>query len=225
MLTDVSQKGEQMMSKSPETRKEELLAAAEELFRTNGVDRTAVSDIVKRAGVAQGTFYNYYRSKEEIFAAVLDRATRHFIEEIQKTAQRKDLGVEEKLNLISQQDFLLNRENDPLFDVLHEPRYAYAHQKYIVGRILKLQPIYVELIRQGVKEKLYDTPYPEQTALLFLTAMKFVFDPAFFSHSKEEMLGLAEALQEIGTRAIGAKKEIPLPEELRQGILQYDDKG
>ena len=58
--------------KSPETRKSELLAAAETLFRENGVDRTAVSDIVKKAGVAQGTFYNYYQSKDEIFAAVLE---------------------------------------------------------------------------------------------------------------------------------------------------------
>jgi hypothetical protein len=61
------------------------------------------------------------------------------VTEIQSIAERKDIGVTEKIGLISQLDFLMNRENDSLFDVLHEPRYAYAHQKYIVNRILLLR--------------------------------------------------------------------------------------
>lgn len=210
------------MPKSPETRKEELLAAAEQLFRENGVDKTAVSDIVKKAGVAQGTFYNYFKSKDEIFAAILERATEFIILEIQKIAQREDCSASEKLALIAQREFSLNRENDPLFDVLHEPNYAYAHQKYIVGRILKLHPIYAELIRQGVEEKLFDTPYPEQAALFLLTAMKFIFDPAFFTYSPEEMLRMAEAMQDIHARIVGMKTHTPLPLTLEQGIKKYN---
>jgi AcrR family transcriptional regulator len=209
------------MPKSPETRKEELLAAAQQLFRENGVDKTAVSDIVKKAGVAQGTFYNYFKSKDEIFAAVLERVTEYMLLEIQKTAQREDCGVIEKLGLISQQEFLLNREDDPLFDVLHEPHYAYAHQKYIVSRILRLQPIYTKLIRQGVEERLFDTPYPEQAALFLLTAMKFPFDPAFFTHSSKEMLQMSEALQDISERVVGVKTHIPLPLKFEQVIKIY----
>jgi AcrR family transcriptional regulator len=208
--------------KSPETRRDELLAAAEALFRENGVDRTAVSDIVKKAGVSQGTFYNYYQSKDEIFAAVLEHVSEHTVKEIQKTAERKDLDVTEKMGLISQQDFLMNRENDPLFDVLHEPRYAYAHQKYIVSRILLLQPIYAKLIRQGVEENQFDTQYPDQVALFLLTATKFVFDPAFFSYSPKEMLRMADAVQNINERIVGAKTHTPLPKGLEQGIKNYN---
>lgn len=210
------------MIKSPETRKTELLIAAEQLFRKNGVDRTAVSDIVKKAGVAQGTFYNYYQSKDEIFAAILAHISEHTVTEIQRIAERKDLGIIEKINLISQQDFLMNRENDPLFDVLHEPRYAYAHQKYVVSRILLLQPIYTKLIQQGVEEKLFDTSYPEQAALFLLTATKFVFDPAFFTHSPEGMLRMAEAVQNFSERIVGEKIHSPLPTELERGIKTYN---
>jgi len=209
------------MPKSPETRKKELLVAAEQLFRENGVDRTAVSDIVKKAGVAQGTFYNYYQSKEEIFAAVLEHVSEHIVTEIQRTAERKDLGVTEKIDLFFQQDFLMNRENDPLFDVLHEPRYAYAHQKYIVSHILLLLPIYTKLIRQGVQENLFDAPYPEQAALFVLTATTFTFDPAFFLHSPEEMLRMAMAVQDINERIVGVKTHTSLPPELEQGIKNY----
>ena len=50
---------------------ERLLAAAEELFGKRSYGRTTVADICARAGMATGSFYAYYRSKAEIFAAVV----------------------------------------------------------------------------------------------------------------------------------------------------------
>jgi AcrR family transcriptional regulator len=48
-----------------------LLAAAEELFGERSYHRTTVADICVRAGMATGSFYSYYASKAEIFAAVV----------------------------------------------------------------------------------------------------------------------------------------------------------
>jgi AcrR family transcriptional regulator len=48
-----------------------LLAAAEELFGQRSYRRTTVADICARAGIATGSFYAYFGSKEEIFAAVV----------------------------------------------------------------------------------------------------------------------------------------------------------
>jgi AcrR family transcriptional regulator len=59
---------------SPQTRpkgQELLLRAAEELFGERSYHRTTVADICARAGMATGSFYSYYGSKAEIFAAVL----------------------------------------------------------------------------------------------------------------------------------------------------------
>jgi len=50
---------------------ERLLAAAEELFGQRSYHRTTVADICARAGMATGSFYSYYESKAEIFAAVV----------------------------------------------------------------------------------------------------------------------------------------------------------
>jgi AcrR family transcriptional regulator len=50
---------------------ERLLAAAEELFGERSYGRTTVADICARAGMATGSFYAYYGSKAEIFAAVV----------------------------------------------------------------------------------------------------------------------------------------------------------
>jgi AcrR family transcriptional regulator len=50
---------------------ERLLIAAEELFGQRSYHRTTVADICARAGMATGSFYSYYGSKAEIFAAVV----------------------------------------------------------------------------------------------------------------------------------------------------------
>ncbi|AHF79492.1 TetR/AcrR family transcriptional regulator [Thermococcus paralvinellae] len=50
--------------------RERILKAARELFAEKGYDKTTVDEIVERAGVAKGTFYNYFRSKEELIKIV-----------------------------------------------------------------------------------------------------------------------------------------------------------
>lgn len=52
-------------------RREHLLAAAREVFAERGYFGASVADIVERADVARGTFYNHFEGKREVFAAVL----------------------------------------------------------------------------------------------------------------------------------------------------------
>lgn len=56
---------------SPKTK--QLLEAATDVFHEHGFHRAKVSDITEAAGVAQGTFYLYFSSKDEIFLEVLQR--------------------------------------------------------------------------------------------------------------------------------------------------------
>jgi AcrR family transcriptional regulator len=52
---------------------ERLLSAAEHLFGERSYRRTSVADICARAGIATGSFYAHFRSKADIFAAVVRR--------------------------------------------------------------------------------------------------------------------------------------------------------
>jgi AcrR family transcriptional regulator len=54
-----------------EVTKRELLGAALEVFVEKGYPATAISDIVREAGVTQGTFYLYFKNKEDIFSVLL----------------------------------------------------------------------------------------------------------------------------------------------------------
>lgn len=209
------------MSRPPVIKKEDLLAAALTIFRKNGVDNTTVSDIAKEAHVSQGTFYNYFQSKDDIFADVLEKETEQTLDEMRNTVKRDDIDSVEKLKLMVCQDFMMNRQNDSLFDVLHEPRYAYAHQKYIVGRIQNLKPLYAELIRQSANAGFLNTSYPDEAALLLLTAQKFVFDPAFFTFSGDEILKMVDAFSDFVERVLGMKHDPAMQKDWEQYILKY----
>ncbi len=55
-----------MATKSPGKTREKLVRSAMELFAKKGFDKTTVDEIVARAGVAKGTFYLYFKSKDDL---------------------------------------------------------------------------------------------------------------------------------------------------------------
>ncbi|MFC5861475.1 TetR/AcrR family transcriptional regulator [Acidicapsa dinghuensis] len=57
-----------------EFRRSEILDAASKVFGTKGFDESRVDDIAAQAGLAKATVYVYFRSKDEIYEAVMERA-------------------------------------------------------------------------------------------------------------------------------------------------------
>ena len=55
-----------------------ILDAAREVFGEMGFDAATVRDIIRRTNLSVGAFYNYYRSKEEVFDALADDGARRF---------------------------------------------------------------------------------------------------------------------------------------------------
>ncbi|MCR2807048.1 TetR/AcrR family transcriptional regulator [Paenibacillus soyae] len=63
--------------------KENIRAAAMEVFMEKGYHGAAIDDIAKRAGVSKGLMYNYYKGKEELLAAMVNKR----IDEIKEVMQ------------------------------------------------------------------------------------------------------------------------------------------
>lgn len=57
------------------TNRRAILAAAQEVFTEVGYGAANVRDIIRRTGLASGTFYNYFPDKQAVFEAVLDEHT------------------------------------------------------------------------------------------------------------------------------------------------------
>ncbi len=74
------------ITKDRETRRAELISTAIALFLEKGYEAAMVSDIVKRVGVAQGTFYYYFKTKEDVLDAALERLLQEGVDRVARLA-------------------------------------------------------------------------------------------------------------------------------------------
>ncbi len=127
------------MSQSVSTR-EKLIRAAIKVFSEKGFFNTKVSDIVKEAGVAQGTFYIYFKSKEEIFLKIVEFVESQIDEIIERYKAMKE-NVREIIFLFAEETFtLLNQFKEVAYifffqllcmqDELRE-KYINTHRKFV----------------------------------------------------------------------------------------------
>ncbi|WP_040229052.1 TetR family transcriptional regulator [Bhargavaea cecembensis] len=68
-------------------KRERIIRAAVEVFREKGIEKTKVSDIVRKAEIAQGTFYLYFPSKLSVMPAIAARMAGQLEQEIRDTAR------------------------------------------------------------------------------------------------------------------------------------------
>jgi len=83
-----------------ETRPQELLDAALELFVEKGFAATRSEEVAQRAGVSKGTLYLYYPSKQELFKAVIRHNLSNLIAEGQEVAAQFEGTSSELLTLL-----------------------------------------------------------------------------------------------------------------------------
>ncbi|GIP27680.1 fatty acid metabolism regulator protein [Paenibacillus sp. J23TS9] len=79
---------------------EAILDAGYTLFGTQGFYETKMSDIAEFAGIAKGTLYLYFNSKEDLFLAVTRRDCDEFLDRLQAGLHRLDT-VQEQLECVS----------------------------------------------------------------------------------------------------------------------------
>ena len=68
-----------------EERKDQIMNAAEEVFTQKGLDNARMEDIAEETGLSKGTLYLYFKSKDDLIAAILDRIFQREFKEFQDT--------------------------------------------------------------------------------------------------------------------------------------------
>jgi len=120
-------------SKTPKTARgkrtrDKLLQAAEIEFGDKGFHAAAISGITQRAGVALGSFYTYFESKEEIFQALvsyMSHRTRRWIAE--RVAGAPDRMAAERLGIEAYIDFA--RQHKGIYRIISEAEFV-ANEAY-----------------------------------------------------------------------------------------------
>jgi len=77
-----------------EDRPQEITEAAFGAFAENGFTATKVEDVARRAGVSKGLLYVYFKTKEELFKAVIRSVVTPRLDELTRTLDASDLSAE-----------------------------------------------------------------------------------------------------------------------------------
>ena len=166
-------------SKSAEERREEIMDAAAELFSTKGYEETTTTDIMKKVGIAKGTLYYHFASKEEILDAMIERMGRRLIATARACAAA-DAPVYERLLKVMLSLNANSIGGEDLIEIMHQPRNVLMHEKSRAMVIREAGPILADLVREGVDEGLFDCKYPEQTVEMIMVYVLVAFDGADF---------------------------------------------
>lgn len=195
------------VTKDPEVRRKELICAAEELFREKGCEETSVSDIVRKVGVAQGTFYYYFESKDDILDAVLDHYLMDHLEPaIKGIMADTSLNAVQKIRLIVTESLSFQTGERKVMEFLHADRNMASHQKYMLKVRDMFVPVITNVLEEGIEEGMFTVPYPRETAELMLVMFAYLHDSAALSENGDYGLKL-KAAEDIAVKVLGLKEK------------------
>jgi AcrR family transcriptional regulator len=158
-----------------EARRAELVSAATTMFAQRGVAATAVSDIVKAAGVAQGTFYLYFDSKDAVIVAVVDRVTHEILESTTARVADGSSAVDKLLALGAVlSDLGAEPDAAALIDLMHRPENRALHDRLAADLTLRLVPLLETVIELGVAEGLFRVDDTRAAAWFVLAGLQSV---------------------------------------------------
>ena len=196
--------------KRGDARKKEILDTAEQLFASNGFDNTSTNDIIKAVGIARGTLYHHFTSKEDILDSVIDRINETLMYNAKKIAEDKQIPLLDRLTGSIQALNVDSRIGEEVLLQVHKPQNALLHQKMQEKLISGIVPIITDLIEEGNREGIFHSPYPKEAVEMVMIYSNIAFDDlsvmssderkhkiqAFICHA-ERIMGTAEgALQE-----------------------------
>lgn len=204
------------ITKDRETRKAELVDASMALFLEKGYESTMVSDIVKRVGVAQGTFYYYFETKQDVLDAALEKMLQEGVDRVAR------LAADEYQSAVQRIDGLFRMLFSPRGSIEISSRYSHflqdsaVHSRMEAVRFKMLRTVLRDLIESGVYSGEFTSiRFPGELAEMAL------YGASAFMNDRKELVQVAvgadataDALAEFMERLLG----------LSEGSLDFKDK-
>ena len=156
-------------------RRAEITSAASALFAERGVANTAVSDIAKAAGIAQGTFYLYFDSKDAAILAVVEQVAQGIIVSTSARVAAASSAVDKLLAVGAVLSELGARpEAAALVDQMHRPENRVLHDRLAQDLTRRLVPLLEEVVEQGVAEGAFRVDDTRAAAWFVLAGLQSV---------------------------------------------------
>ncbi|MCL1963922.1 MAG: TetR/AcrR family transcriptional regulator [Firmicutes bacterium] len=190
--------------KEADERKNEILDAAESLFITKGYDSTTISDMLDAMGIARGTLYYHYKSKEEVLDGIIARLIAAGVAAAEAIADDCTLSATEKLLQIMLAQRPDHTRQEQLVVTLEHAGNAQMFQKTLTEGVLRLAPVLGRVIEQGTREGVFGTLYARESAEILLAAGHALFDNGEFRWTPKERAQKVSAFLLAAERILGA---------------------
>ncbi|RDU37147.1 TetR/AcrR family transcriptional regulator [Neobacillus piezotolerans] len=191
--------------KKAEERRNEILDAADELFGKKGFDGTTTKDILDKVGIARGTLYYHFKSKEDLMDALIDRYSNHLLGVAKETSKDKRIPIIERIIRVVISMNLKGGSSKEIMDHIHKPQNALMHQKIKKFIINGITPIMAEIIQDGIEQGIFQTPYPYECMEMIVTYMNTVFDDDMVEMTAEQRASRIHAFIFNAERLLGAE--------------------
>lgn len=193
--------------KDPVERRNEILDSSEILFTTKGYNETTIIDILNNVGIAKGTFYYYFKSKEEVLDAILVRLVDRDREKMQAVTKNSSLNPIEKISaMFMAQQPQPGDVKSHMNEIFHKPGNGDMHLKYNVLALRYLSPILAKVVREGIEQGLFHLEYPEEISEYLLGASVFAFDEGLNEWTATELKIRGLAFMAMLETTLGAEK-------------------
>ena len=160
--------------KKGERRKQELLKIAYKMFLTKGYENTSVDDIIEAAGIAKGTYYYYFESKEQTLEEVIDMMLDAMVEKAEML-QVQDIPVQQKLIAVMM-CFRPDESESTIGEALHNQENIVMHEKTNRKLIERAVPILAKVAKQAVDEGIAACDDLEERVKMILILSSALFD-------------------------------------------------
>ena len=183
-----------------------ILDALQELLHEGRAGTASVMDIAKKAGIAKGGMYYYFKSKEEALDALARRQYVNVTQTCKQALARAEGDAITKLKLLL--NVYRNTAVDSAVDqFLHQTQNAAIHQKSMADIVYGLSPLIAELFEQGSREKTFVCENPAAYAEILLSVLVFLLDPGIFDWTHEQVTEKLKSLADFMEKGLCAKKD------------------
>ena len=192
--------------KTADERKEEILDVAEQLFAENGFDNSSTNDIIKKIGIARGTLYHHFSSKEEILDAIVDRMINRSIAGARRIIRDKDVPLLDRLSGAFLSLNINSGAGAEVLEQIHKPQNALLHQKMQTRLLGEVVPLIAELIGEGNRSRMFHSKFPLEAAEMIIVYSNTTFDE-LAELSPEQMQEKITAFIYHTEKILGAKEK------------------
>jgi AcrR family transcriptional regulator len=157
-------------------RRNEIIDAAQRLIFSKGYEEMSIQDVIDALGISKGAFYHYFKSKQALLEAIVMGMTHELLQVIDPIVNDAHLTAMQKLQCYFDTGASWKSARK---EVLLPYARAWCQDSNVMMRectfntlVAMATPQLGQIIRQGVEEGVFNTPYPEQIARVIFTLLQ-----------------------------------------------------